>query len=163
MFTLQGHRNPVPPPLGDLDVKDENGNVVANISERNRRSSSVGAKDVNQAALNTGPVIGSGKFEAVRRNTTQRATKRGSFFGGSKSSTPAVERYGARETWSYVTKHQGWLCKKGGIGPTGKKWLDRYFVLYSTAMGHFLSYYSDYGDSPLFSNERKERNLIGED
>ena len=37
---------------------------------------------------------------------------------------------------------------------------NRYFVLYSTAMGHYMSYYSDYSDSPLFSNERKERNLI---
>ena len=27
-------------------------------------------------------------------------------------------------------------------------------------MGHFLSYYADYGESPLFSNLRKERNLI---
>jgi len=159
VFTLQGHQDPVPPPLGELDIKDENGNVVANFNEKNRRSSSVGAKDVSMS-VNNGPVIGSGKFEAVRRNTAQRTTKRGSFFGGSKSSAPAVERYGAREIWSYVVKHQGWLCKKGGVGPTGKKWLDRYFVLYSTAMGHFLSYYSNYGDSPLFSNERKERNLI---
>ena len=27
-------------------------------------------------------------------------------------------------------------------------------------MGHYMSYYSEYGDSPFFSNERKERNLI---
>ena len=27
-------------------------------------------------------------------------------------------------------------------------------------MGHYMSYYSEYGDSPLYSNERKERNLI---
>ena len=71
-----------------------------------------------------------------------------------------AERHGARDVWQYVTKHQGWLHKKGGLGPTGKKWLDRYFVLYSTAMGHFLSYYEQHSDSPLFSNARKERNLI---
>ena len=124
VYTLQGHQDPIPTPLGCLDVQDLNGNKVANLNQRNRRSSSLAVP--SSTTSNTGPVIGSGKFEAVRRSTARVTTKRGSFFGGStKSSVPAVERHGARAIWSYVVKHQGWLCKKGGIGPTGKKWLDR--------------------------------------
>ena len=103
-------------------------------------------------------MIGSGKFESIRRNTSGSTSRRSSFFG--KADAPVVERPGARECWRYIVKHQGWLSKKGGLGPTGKKWLDRYFVLYSTAMGHYLSYYSHHGDSPLFSDKRAERNLI---
>ncbi|GMI15081.1 hypothetical protein TrLO_g4140 [Triparma laevis f. longispina] len=160
VFTLQGHKNPSPTPVGQLDIADSDGRVVVNFNERNRRASSVGREAMPVAGANTGGgVIGSGKFESIRRNTTKGSTKRNSFFGGNNKA-PAVERAGVRDIWKYVVKHQGWLTKKGGLGPTGKKWLDRYFVLYSTAMGHYMSYYSEYGDSPFFSNERKERNLI---
>ncbi|GMI26371.1 hypothetical protein TeGR_g522 [Tetraparma gracilis] len=158
VFTLQGHQDPPPVPLGTLDVLNGDGQIVAGFSnERNRRASSVGRESVDGRS-STGSVIGSGKFESIRRNTSGSTARRTSFFG--KSEGPAVERPGARDCWKYVTKHQGWLSKKGGIGPTGKKWLDRYFVLYSTAMGHYLSYYSSHADSPLFSDKRAERNLI---
>jgi hypothetical protein len=163
VFTLQGHQDPAPVPLGSLDVQDAEGRVVAGFSnERNRRASSVGRDSLGSVdGRSSGPVIGSGKFEAIRRNTSNSTTRRtSSSFFGSKSDAPCVERGGAREIWRYLVKHQGWLSKKGGIGPTGKKWLDRYFVLYSTAMGHYLSYYSSHGDSPLFSDKRAERNLI---
>jgi hypothetical protein len=41
-----------------------------------------------------------------------------------------------------------------------KSWIKRYFVLYKTSQGHFLSYYSQFWDSPLYNPDRKERNLI---
>lgn len=41
-----------------------------------------------------------------------------------------------------------------------KSWLRRYFVLYKTSQGHFLAYYSQYWESPLYNPHRKERNLI---
>jgi len=163
IFSLQGHKDPPPVPLGSLDVMTSEGAYVGGSSDgqRNRRSSSVLTASSGAAGqvVNTGsPKVGSGKFEAIRRNTSTSAGKRGSFFGGNKAKS--IERDNAREVWQYVVKHQGWLVKKGGVGPTGKKLLNRYFVLYSTCMGHFLSYYADYGESPLFSNARKERNLI---
>jgi len=40
VFTLQGHQDPKPVPLGELDVKDNEGKIVAGFSnERNRRAS----------------------------------------------------------------------------------------------------------------------------
>ena len=35
-----------------------------------------------------------------------------------------------------------------------------YAALYSTAHGHFLCYYADVTDSPLFSDEPRERNVV---
>lgn len=66
-----------------------------------------------------------------------------------------------RGHWKDVVKHQGWLLKKGGLGVgSAKQWIKRYFVLYSTSQGHFMSYYSDITDCPLYSNTRSERNLV---
>ena len=57
--------------------------------------------------------------------------------------------------------HQGWLLKKGGVGVGSiKSWIKRYFVLYSTSQGHFLAYYSDFTECPLFTNERNQRNVV---
>jgi hypothetical protein len=68
--------------------------------------------------------------------------------------------------WDKVVKHNGWLLKRGG---TTKSWLkvltdvpfsggdltrcvvaQRYFVLFETSQGHFLNYYAEYWDSPLY-------------
>jgi hypothetical protein len=66
-----------------------------------------------------------------------------------------------RGHWSKVVVHQGWLLKKGGIGVgMHKEWLKRYFVLYGTSQGHFLVYYSDFTECPLYSTENNQRNVV---
>jgi hypothetical protein len=65
-----------------------------------------------------------------------------------------------RGHWTSIVKHQGWLLKKGGVGVGVKQWLKRYFVLYSTSQGHFLVYYSDLLECPMFSTEKLHRNII---
>lgn len=64
----------------------------------------------------------------------------------------------ARKQWDRVVLHQGWLRKRGGGAI--KRWIWRYFVLFDTPQGHFLSYYDDASDVPLFSEGRRERQLI---
>ena len=77
-------------------------------------------------------------------------------FGSSKS-IPTAQRGTVRPHWGKVVMHNGWLLKQGGMM---KSWLKRYFVLYKTSQGHFLSYYSQYWESPLYNPDRKERNMI---
>lgn len=68
------------------------------------------------------------------------------------------ENYAVKKHWHKVVLHQGWLCKKGGLGV--KSWIKRYVVLYKTSQGHFLTYYSDFTDCPMYSTEKTERNVI---
>jgi hypothetical protein len=76
---------------------------------------------------------------------------------GSNKSIPTAQRGTVRPHWGKVVQHNGWLLKQGGML---KQWLKRYFVLYKTSQGHFLSYYSQYWESPLYNPDRKERNMI---
>lgn len=64
----------------------------------------------------------------------------------------------ARSQWERVVVHQGWLRKRGGGAI--KRWIWRYFVLYDTPQGHFLGYYNDVSEVPLFNEARKERQLV---
>lgn len=64
----------------------------------------------------------------------------------------------ARPQWERVVVHQGWLRKRGGGAI--KRWIWRYFVLYDTPQGHFLAYYNDVSEVPLFNEARKERQLV---
>ena len=64
----------------------------------------------------------------------------------------------ARLQWERVVLHQGWLRKRGGGAI--KRWIWRYFVLYDTPQGHFLGYYNDVSEVPLFDEGRRERQLI---
>lgn len=64
----------------------------------------------------------------------------------------------ARSQWERAVVHQGWLRKRGGGAI--KRWIWRYFVLYDTPQGHFLGYYNDVSDVPLFNEARKERQLV---
>lgn len=64
----------------------------------------------------------------------------------------------ARSQWDRVVVHQGWLRKRGGGAI--KRWIWRYFVLYDTPQGHFLAYYNDVSEVPLFNEARKERQLV---
>ncbi|CAN0537873.1 unnamed protein product, partial [Ectocarpus sp. 8 AP-2014] len=53
---------------------------------------------------------------------------------------------------------QGWLRKRGGGAI--KRWIWRYFVLYDTPQGHFLAYYNDVSEVPLYDEARRERQLV---
>ncbi|CAN0478765.1 unnamed protein product, partial [Ectocarpus sp. 12 AP-2014] len=53
---------------------------------------------------------------------------------------------------------QGWLRKRGGGAI--KRWIWRYFVLYETPQGHFLAYYNDVSEVPLYDEARRERQLV---
>lgn len=79
------------------------------------------------------------------------------FLGADKRKTL---RYNARarQHWERVVLHQGWLKKRGGGAI--KRWIWRYFVIYDTPQGHYLAYYNDVSDIPLFCNEGKERQLV---
>jgi hypothetical protein len=76
---------------------------------------------------------------------------------GSTKQIPTAQRGTVRPHWGKVVMHNGWLLKQGGML---KSWIKRYFVLYKTSQGHFLSYYSQYYESPLYNPDRKERNMI---
>jgi hypothetical protein len=63
--------------------------------------------------------------------------------------------------WHKVVLHQGWLLKQGGVGVgTIKSWIKRYFVLYKTSQGHFLVYYSDFTECPMYTAEKNHRNFV---
>mmetsp|Transcript_28020 Transcript_28020/g.39890 ORF Transcript_28020/g.39890 Transcript_28020/m.39890 type:complete len:1087 (+) Transcript_28020:36-3296(+) len=63
--------------------------------------------------------------------------------------------------WHKVVLHQGWLLKQGGVGVgTAKSWIKRYFVLYKTSQGHFLVYYSDFTECPMYTTEKNHRNIV---
>eukprot|EP01038_Epipyxis_sp_PR26KG_P004272 gene4272-6051_t len=66
-----------------------------------------------------------------------------------------------KKHWHKVVLHQGWLLKQGGVGVgNNKSWIKRYFVLYKTSQGHFLVYYSDFTECPMFTTEKNHRNIV---
>ena len=73
------------------------------------------------------------------------------------------ENKDVKKHWHKVVLHQGWLLKQGGVGVgTAKGWIKRYFVLYATSQGHFLVYYSDFTECPMYTSEKHHRNVVGE-
>ena len=63
--------------------------------------------------------------------------------------------------WHKVVLHQGWMLKQGGVGVGAiKSWIKRYFVLYKTSQGHFLVYYSDFTECPMYTAEKNHRNFV---
>lgn len=71
------------------------------------------------------------------------------------------ENRAVKPHWHKVVLHQGWLLKQGGVGVgNAKSWLKRYFVLYKTSQGHFLVYYSDFTECPMYSSEKNHRNIV---
>ena len=87
---------------------------------------------------------------------------RNSMMGGGKDiKIVPLENRSVKPHWPKVVMHQGWLLKKGGVGVgASKSWIKRYFVLYKTSQGHFLVYYADFTECPLFSTERGYRNVV---
>lgn len=93
------------------------------------------------------------------------APRRGSVTAGlTASKEPAIvpsENRNVKKHWHKVVLHQGWLLKQGGVGiGSNKSWIKRYFVLYKTSQGHFLVYYSDFTECPMFTAEKNHRNIV---
>jgi hypothetical protein len=71
------------------------------------------------------------------------------------------ENRDVKKHWHKVVLHQGWLLKQGGVGVgNSKSWIKRYFVLYKTSQGHFLVYYSDFTECPMYTSEKHHRNIV---
>jgi hypothetical protein len=71
------------------------------------------------------------------------------------------ENKNVKKHWHKVVMHQGWLLKQGGVGVgNNKAWIKRYFVLYKTSQGHFLVYYSDFTECPMYTAEKNHRNIV---
>ncbi len=101
----------------------------------------------------------------VVRPGGKMAARRASLVEGKFSSTdPKVvpsENREVKKHWHKVVLHQGWLLKQGGIGVgTNKSWIKRYFVLYQTSQGHFLMYYGDFTECPMYTTEKNHRNVV---
>lgn len=100
-----------------------------------------------------GTMVRPGGKLAVRRSTGMLASKE----------LPLVppENRAVKKHWHKVVVHQGWLLKKGGVGiGAAKNWIKRYFVLYKTSQGHFLIYYSDFTECPMYTTEKNHRNIV---
>jgi hypothetical protein len=83
------------------------------------------------------------------------------FTGSNEPKFVPPENVAVRGHWGEVVMHQGWMLKKGGVGiGSVKNWVKRYFVLYSTSQGHFLVYYSDFTESPAYTNDQNHRNIV---
>jgi len=134
--TLSGDAPPPEAPRGQSDVVDIDGTLVRpGARMAPRRSSIIGSA----SAVIAGGGSGAGK-EA-------------------KMVPPEIRE--VKMHWHKVVLHQGWLLKKGGVGVgANKSWIKRYFVLYSTSQGHFMTYYSDFTECPLFTHERQQRNIV---
>ena len=134
--TLSGDAPPPEAPRGQSDVVDIDGTLVRpGARMAPRRSSLIGSA----SAVIAGGGSGAGK-EA-------------------KMVPPEIRE--VKMHWHKVVLHQGWLLKKGGVGVgANKSWIKRYFVLYSTSQGHFMTYYSDFTECPLFTQERQQRNIV---
>jgi hypothetical protein len=99
----------------------------------------------------------------VVRTGAKVAARRASLVGGAPKEGSVVppENRSVKKHWHKVVMHQGWLLKQGGVGiGSNKNWIKRYFVLYKTSQGHFLVYYSDFTECPLFTSEKHHRNIV---
>lgn len=104
-----------------------------------------------------GTVVRAGTKLAPRRASVSES------FLGSKNEPIIVpsENKKVKKHWHQIVMHQGWLLKQGGIGiGQNKAWIKRYFVLYKTSQGHFLVYYSDFTECPLYTTEKNHRNIV---
>ncbi len=104
-----------------------------------------------------GTVVRAGTKLAPRRASVSES------FLGTKNEPVIVpsENKKVKKHWHQIVMHQGWLLKQGGIGiGQNKSWIKRYFVLYKTSQGHFLVYYSDFTECPLYTTEKNHRNIV---
>jgi hypothetical protein len=95
------------------------------------------------------------------RIAARRTSMATAMFDSKEPKIVPMENRDVKPHWHKVVLHQGWLLKQGGVGVgTIKSWIKRYFVLYKTSQGHFLVYYSDFTECPLYSVEKNHRNFI---
>ncbi len=142
----------------------DNGGVVKHGSTHGRPLVSVSTLVGTQAP----PPFPQGSSEVVDQDGMvvrpgNKIPKRRSSILGSGDDMTAVpnENRDVKQFWHKTVVHQGWLLKKGGIGlGEAKNWIKRYFVLYSTSQGHFLIYYSDFTECPLYTSDRSPRNVV---
>lgn len=133
VYTLSGEEPAGPAPEGHLEIEDMDG-----------------------IAVKPGQMVSVG-------NRTQFKSHKHISIGAPTHDTVKLphENKTVKMHWRHVVKHQGWLLKQGGVGiGASKKWQKRYFVLYSTSQGHFLIYYSDLLECPMYTTEHAERNVI---
>lgn len=87
--------------------------------------------------------------------------RRGSMVNAKDVKMVPLENRAVKAHWHKVVMHQGWLLKQGGVGVGSiKSWIKRYFVLYKTSQGHFLVYYSDFTECPMYTAEQNHRNYV---
>lgn len=140
IYTLAGEVAAPPPPEGNLDIVDQDGSHVrpgSMIKPGNKQSLSLKGGQGRRTSLNLSSVISSDEMIPL----------------------PPVNQ-AVQKHWKDIIVHQGWLLKQGGMGLSGKQWIKRYFVLYSTSQGHFLIYYSDLTEIPLYTSEKNHRNIV---
>ncbi len=142
----------------------ENGGVVKHGSTHGRPLVSVSTLTGTAAP----PPFPTGSSEVVDQDGMlvrpggRIVSRRRSIIGtGEETTTVPMENREVKPFWDAVVVHQGWLLKKGGMGlGDAKNWIKRYFVLYSTSQGHFLIYYSDFTECPLYTTDRAPRNVV---
>jgi len=131
LFTLQGEAPAPAAPVGLTEVFDENGAPIRPGQVYTKRQHGTVTSVATSAGLSSAP------------------------------KTVIQENHAVKAHWNVVVKHQGWLLKKGGIGVgTAKQWIKRYFVLYGTSQGHFMAYYTDVTECPLYSKDITHRNVV---
>lgn len=97
----------------------------------------------------------------VVRSGGKVVSRRGSLVSSKDLKMVPIENRSVKPHWHKVVLHQGWLLKQGGVGVGSiKSWIKRYFVLYKTSQGHFLVYYSDFTECPMFSTDKNHRNYV---
>lgn len=95
------------------------------------------------------------------RIAPRRASMTSGIISNSEPKTVPPENREVKRHWHKVVLHQGWLLKQGGVGVgNNKAWIKRYFVLYKTSQGHFLVYYSDFTECPMYTSEKHHRNIV---
>lgn len=91
----------------------------------------------------------------------RRRSSIGSISTSKEAPVVPPENRTVKRHWHKVVLHQGWLLKQGGVGVgNAKAWIKRYFVLYKTSQGHFLVYYSDFTECPMYTTEQNHRNIV---
>jgi hypothetical protein len=137
VHTLSGEVPASESPVGQLDIVDSDG-----------------------MAVRPGQMVKAGARSSIVGKRSSGATKRRSSLSFASSEPQALpHETNVKHHWRDIVKHQGWLSKQGGVG-LSKQWIKRYFVLYSTSQGHFLMYYSDLLECPMYTTERIQRNVI---
>jgi hypothetical protein len=144
--TLFGESPAPEVPKGSLEVRDVEGTVVRPVVETVPGSMIAVS---SSAALQ--------HFQSMTQSTSSWRSSINILSSAAPAKGLLRENPVGAAHWSHTCIHNGWLWKRGGLAWT---WQPRYVALFRTAQGHFLCYYTDFKDSPLFSSKSKARNVI---